>query len=281
MVSPFAIAGPGAQMMAPVAVGGGREWAGLRRAAGATPRGRPGEEPVTAAHLLLVDDDALFRRSLAFNLEKAGYRVATAESAETALDQARRDPPDLVLLDIGLPGIDGLEALGRIKAEINCPVIFLTARRRELDEVLGLELGADDYITKPFDQDVLLARIKNALRRRREPSRAPAAKAPLAVGDLEIDPAAHTVRLAGRPVELPPREFELLHALALEAGHVVSAEDLLARVWGAEYSGEPQVVYVHIRWLREKIEDDPHHPRRILTVRGVGYRLAVEAGAEP
>jgi DNA-binding response OmpR family regulator len=236
---------------------------------------------VAAANLLLVDDDALLRRSLAFNLEKAGYRVQTAEAAEPALALAHRDPPDLVLLDIGLPGIDGLDALHRFKAEIGCPVIFLTARRRELDEALGLELGADDYITKPFDQDVLLARVKNALRRRREPAPAKVSKIPIVIGDLEVDPAAHTVRVGARQVDLPPREFDLLHALALEPGHVVSAEDLLARVWGAEYQGEPQVVYVHIRWLREKIEDDPHHPRRILTVRGVGYKLATEPDRDP
>jgi len=224
-------------------------------------------------HILLVDDDELLRRSLAFNLEKAGYQVMTAASAEDALAQAQVEPPDLVLLDIGLPGMDGLDALRTLRARTaHLPVIFLTARRRGLDEVLGLELGADDYITKPFDIDVLLARIKVVLRRARAvPS--PPRLAPLVVGDLVIDTAAHTVTLHGQPVELPPREFDLLRALALEAGHVLSVNDLLVRVWGAEYVGEPQVVYVHIRWLREKLEEDPQHPRRILTVRGVGYKL--------
>lgn len=226
-----------------------------------------------AAQLLLVDDDALLRRSLTFNLEQVGYKVHSAESAEDALAIARRDRPDLVLLDIGLPGIDGLDALQHFKQEIQVPVIFLTARRRELDEALGLELGADDYITKPFDQDVLLARIKAVLRRTQTPPQTLPDQTPVRVGDLHLDPAAHTVTLAGRPLELPPREFDLLHALTLEAGKVVSADDLLARVWGAEYLGEPQVVYVHIRWLREKIEDDPHNPTRIQTIRGVGYKL--------
>jgi len=226
-------------------------------------------------HILIVDDDALLRRSLSFSLEKANYRASTAATAEDALAQVRLDPPDLVLLDIGLPGMDGLDALRRLRQQIDVPVIFITARRRELDQVLGLEMGADDYVTKPFDTDVLLARIKAVLRRARPPSTAGAQEsAPLVAGDLTIDPAAHTVTLAGREVELSPREFDLLHALAAEAGHVVSTDDLLARVWGAEYSGEPQVVYVHIRWLREKLEDDPRHPRRILTVRGVGYKLA-------
>ncbi|NOZ28807.1 MAG: response regulator transcription factor [Chloroflexi bacterium] len=225
------------------------------------------------AHILLVDDDALLRQSLAFNLEQAGYQVSTAASAEDALALAHRTPPDLVLLDIGLPGMDGLEALRHFQEHLGIPVIFLTARRRELDEVLGLELGADDYITKPFDLDVLLARIKAVLRRARSSESPPREPAPLVVGDLEIDPAAHTVTVAGRPVDLSPREFDLLYTLALEAGHVVSVDDLLARVWGSEYAGESQVVYVHIRWLREKLEETPNHPRRILTIRGVGYKL--------
>jgi DNA-binding response OmpR family regulator len=226
-----------------------------------------------SADILLVDDDALLRRSLAFNLEQAGYRVSTAANAEDALARAQRDPPDLVLLDIGLPGMDGLDALRHFQEQMGLPVIFLTARRRELDEVLGLELGADDYVTKPFDLDVLLARIKAVLRRARRSEPATTGPALLKAGDLVIDPAAHTVTVGGQPVDLSPREFDLLHALAMEAGRVVSIDDLLARVWGAEYEGESQVVYVHIRWLREKLEKDPHHPRRLVTVRGVGYKL--------
>lgn len=224
-------------------------------------------------HILLVDDDKLMRRSVAFNLEQNGYRVSTAASAENALKQARRDLPDLILLDIGLPGMDGLEALRRFQKQADTPIIFVTARRSELDQILGLELGADDYITKPFKFKVLLAHIKAVLRRfeRLTPS-TPAAK-PLEVGDLVIDAAAHTVTIAGEPVDLPPREFAILHTLALEAGRVISVDDLLSRVWGAEYSGESQAVYVYIRWLREKVEADPKRPRRILTVRGIGYKL--------
>lgn len=226
-----------------------------------------------AAHILVVDDDVLLRRSLSISLERAGYRVSTAASAEDAIGLARRDRPDLVILDIGLPGIDGLEALRLFQPQINIPVIFLTARRRELDEVLGLELGAEDYVTKPFDQDVLLARIKVVLRRSQSNSPVTTGSSPLVIGDLTIDPGAHTVTVKGNPLELPPREFDLLHALALEAGHVVSVDDLLVRVWGAEYAGESQVVYVHVRWLREKLEEDPYNPRRVVTVRGVGYKL--------
>ena len=226
-----------------------------------------------ARRILLVDDDALLRRSLGFNLERAGYQVSAAANAEDALALSRRELPDLVLLDIGLPGMDGLEAVRRFQEHLGVPVIFLTARRRELDEVLGLELGADDYVTKPFDLDVLLARVKAVLRRS-ERSVGPAGEpAPLTVGDLTVDPTAHTVTVGGRPVDLAPREFDLLHTLALSAGRVVSVDDLLARVWGAEFEGQSDVIYVHIRWLREKLEDDPHQPRRIVTVRGVGYKL--------
>jgi len=226
-------------------------------------------------HILLVDDDTLLRRSLAFNLEQAGYTVSAAANAEDALSMARRDPPDLVLLDIGLPGMDGLDALRHLKNTLNLPVIFLTARRRELDEVLGLELGADDYITKPFDTDVLLAHIKAVLRRAERPALDLTTRQTSAIvlDDLSIDPLAHTVTLGGKEISLSPREFDLLYTMALEPGRVFSLDELLGRVWGAEFVGQPQVVYVHIRWLREKLEKDPDTPRRLITVRGVGYKL--------
>ena len=223
-------------------------------------------------HILAVDDDTLLRRSLAFNLEQAGYRVSTAGNAEDALARVQIDPPDLVILDIGLPGMDGMDALRKLRQQMQVPVIFLTARRRELDEVLGLELGADDYITKPFDIDILLARIKAVLRRMTNNTESPATL-PIDLGDLVIDPAAHTVILDEKEIDLAPREFDLLTALAREVGRVLSVDDLLARVWGAEYIGEPQVVYVHIRWLREKLESNPKKPKRIITIRGVGYKL--------
>jgi DNA-binding response OmpR family regulator len=226
-----------------------------------------------AKHILIVDDDTLMRRSLSLQIESAGYRASTAESAEDGLAFARRDRPDLILLDIGLPGMDGLEALRHIQNEMDVPVIFVTARRRDLDTILGLELGADDYITKPFNPDVLLAHIKAVLRRHTAQPDERTGAAPLKIGDLEIDPGAHTVILAGEPVELTAREFALLHSMALEADRVISTDDLVTRVWGAEFIGQPQVVYVHIRWLREKIEQDPDKPKRIINVRGVGYKL--------
>ncbi len=225
------------------------------------------------AHILVVDDDTLLRRSLSLQLEQAGFRASTAESAEDAIPLAQRDPPDLILLDIGLPGMDGMDALKVFQDEMDIPVIFLTARRRELDTILGLELGADDYITKPFNPDILIAHIKAVLRRTSKESDSRETGMAVQVGDIIIDPAAHTVEIAGDQFELTAREFALLHALALEPGVVISVDDLLTRVWGAEFIGEPQVVYVHIRWLREKIEKDPQHPQRILNVRGVGYKL--------
>jgi DNA-binding response OmpR family regulator len=231
-----------------------------------------------AKHILVVDDDALMRRSLAFNLEQAGYHASTAESAETALAQVRLDRPDLVLLDISLPVMDGLDAMRQLKDQFDLPVIFLTARRRELDEALGLEMGGDDYITKPFDFNVLVAHIKAVLRRFDRSLAAAAASSastpePVTVGDLVVDPVMHSVTVAGKPVDLARREFDLLHALALQPGKVFTVDELLGAVWGAEFIGQPQVVYVHVRWLREKIEHDPNHPRHIVTVRGVGYKL--------
>lgn len=229
--------------------------------------------------ILLVDDDQLLRRTLAFNLEQAGYSVKTSANAEDALEIVQREPLDLVLLDVGLPGMDGLEALRFIQEEMTVPVIFLTARRRELDEVLGLELGADDYVTKPFDFDVLLARIKVALRHaRRTPDSRQEHRQPISAGDLALDPIAHTVTLAGQSIDLSPREFDILHALMLQAGQVMPISKLLVRVWGAEFEGQPQVVYVHVRRLREKLEDHPNHPERIITIRGVGYKLQPKEG---
>ncbi|MFN2169943.1 MAG: response regulator transcription factor [Candidatus Promineifilaceae bacterium] len=226
-----------------------------------------------AKHILIVDDDSLLRRSLSLQLEQVGYRTSTAASAEDALALAKRDRPDLILLDVGLPGMDGLEALRQFQMDDDVPVIFVTARRRELDTILGLELGADDYITKPFNPDVLLAHIKAVLRRTERQSGTPSVPETLVVGDMVVNPAAHTVTVGGEPVELAAREFALLHTLALEAGNVVSVDDIITRAWGAEFLGEPQVVYVHMRWLREKIEEDPNNPQRLVNVRGVGYKL--------
>ena len=226
-------------------------------------------------HILLVDDDELLVRSLAYTLEGAGYRTTMANSAWEGLSRIEQDPPDLILLDIGLPDMDGLSMLRRIQKNHQTPVIFLTARRRELDEVLGLELGAEDYITKPFSEDILLARIKTVLRRSEQHTESQTSPSQLIVaGDLTIDPAAHIVTCAGREVDLGPKAFDLLRVLAVNCGQVMSVNELLEQVWGTAYVGEPQVVYVHIRWLREKLEEDASQPKRILTVHGIGYKLA-------
>lgn len=224
-------------------------------------------------HILLIDDDALLVKSLAYTLQRNGYRATTATSAERGLALMDRDTPDLVLLDIGLPGMDGLEALRRIEKEKQIPVIFLTARRRELDQVLGLELGAQDYITKPFNEDVLLARIKTVLRRSERAELPRTENTQITCGDIVIDVAAHSVTVGAAPVDLAPKAFDLLRVLAQNASQVVSVDYLLEQVWGVEFAGEPQVVYVHIRWLREKLEQDPSNPKRLVTVRGVGYKL--------
>jgi DNA-binding response OmpR family regulator len=230
-------------------------------------------------HLLLVDDDTLMRRSLTFGLDRAGYKTTSAASAEDALEIAQRQAPDLIILDINMPGMDGLQALEHFKKQGNIPVIFLTARRRDLDEIVGLELGADDYITKPVNLDILLARIK-AVFRRMEPTPLPSSppQVPITFGDLSLDPVAHKVILAGEQVDLSPREFELLRLFMLNPGRVISNGELISAIWGPEFTGQPQAVYVHVRWLRKKIEKDPNDPKRILTVHGIGYRF--EPGAE-
>jgi DNA-binding response OmpR family regulator len=223
--------------------------------------------------VLVVDDDDLFRRSLAFSLEQAGFEARTAMSAEDAIAMTTQKRPDIVLLDIMLPGMDGLEALRYFHDKIGVPVIFLTARSRQLDQIVGLELGADDYLPKPFDTDILIAHIRAVLRRTR--SAQPAEQRPqvIQVGDLVIDPWSRTVTQAGQPVELTPKEFDLLFALAVEPERVLTIDELLARVWGAEYDGQPQIVYVNIRWLRQKIEKDSRSPTHLISVRGVGYKL--------
>jgi DNA-binding response OmpR family regulator len=223
--------------------------------------------------LLLIDDDKLLRRSLAFNLQQAGYTTETAANAEEGLAIINRKRPDAVILDIGLPGMDGLDALKILRDQIGVPVILLSARRRGLDQVLGLELGADDYITKPFDIDVLLARVKAVLRRSVPTRAAQHVQTVVECGDLIIDPNAHQVSVGGRQILLSPREFDVLLMLASNAGKVISTDELLSGVWGAEFEGQPQVVYVHIRWLREKLGDTQKDLPRIQTIRGVGYKL--------
>jgi DNA-binding response OmpR family regulator len=174
--------------------------------------------------------------------------------------------------------MSGFDALRSFQRETLAPILFVTARRRELDEVFGLELGADDYITKPFDIDVLLARLKTVLRRSAITQESLSQRHALELGDLYIDPQGHIVKLRGVVIELAPKEFDLLYVLAQDAGNVISVDTLLSRIWGVGWVGESQTIYVHMRWLREKVEDDPAHPRRLLTVKGVGYKLVAVSG---
>ena len=227
--------------------------------------------------ILLVDDDAFLRRTLSLHLEQAGYRVSTAGTAEQALIEAAQLSPDLIILDIGLPGMDGFDAIHRFKELLNASIIFLTARRRNMDQILGLQLGADDYITKPFDIDVLLARVHTVLRRTAPAVPIPASKPDLEIGGLRISPASHTVHLHQTALQLTPKEFDLLYALTSQADQVISINDLLFQIWGSEFDGQPQVLYVHLRALRQKVEVDPARPQRIVSVRGVGYKLVSEA----
>jgi DNA-binding response OmpR family regulator len=222
--------------------------------------------------ILIVDDDPLLSRSLTYSLQNAGYKTEVAGSAEDALTLTEVYRPDVVLLDITLPGMDGLDALHALHVYTNAPVIFVTARRRELDEIIGLEVGADDYITKPFNTDVLLARIKAVLRRKTFHSRE-AELTHVTVGDISIDPRSHSVQLENEPIELSPKEYQLLLILAQQVERVFSVDELLDHVWGEAWIGESQTVYVHVRWLREKIERHPDHPKHLLTVRGAGYKL--------
>lgn len=224
--------------------------------------------------ILIVDDDPLMRRSLSVNLDQTGYRTVTAGTAEEALAKVKTAAPDLVLLDIGLPGMDGFQAIHALRKEIgNVPVIYVTARRRELDEVVALELGADDYITKPFDLSVLQAHIRAVLRRATTLQPKGMNDSIVVVGDLQIDPAQRVATIGRRHLQLSPKEFDLLLVLAQNAERVLSLDELLTQVWGSTWVGEQQTLYVHIRWLREKIEEDPAHPRRLLTIRGIGYRF--------
>jgi DNA-binding response OmpR family regulator len=225
------------------------------------------------ASVLIVDDDDLLRRSLAFSLDQAGFATLTAASAEAAIAMTTQKRPDIVLLDIMLPGMDGLDALRYFHDKLDVPVIFLTARRRQVDQIVGLELGADDYLSKPFDPDILIAHIRAVLRRTKTTQLVEQRPQVIQVGDLTINPWSRTVSQSSRPVELTPKEFDLLFALAVEPDRVLTIDELLARVWGAEYNGQPQIVYVNIRWLRQKIEKDSHNPTHLISVRGVGYKL--------
>lgn len=235
-----------------------------------------------AEKILVVEDERALQETLEYNLKRQGYEVQVAGDGILALDLARAFQPDIILLDVMLPGMDGFELCRRLRQEMNTPVLMLTARTEEIDRVVGLEVGADDYMTKPFSMRELLARVKAMLRRVRmireemqksEESTQKESEKRLLSGNLELNLARREVRVNGVVVAVKPKEFELLHFLMKHRGQVLSRDYLLKELWGWDYFGDSRTVDVHIRWLREKIEPDPAHPVRIVTVRGAGYRF--------
>ncbi len=232
--------------------------------------------------ILVVEDEVTLQETLAYNLKRQGYEVETAGDGSTGLDIARLTHPNLIVLDIMLPGMDGFEVCRILRQEMNTPVLMLTARDDEIDRVVGLEVGADDYMIKPFSMRELLARVKAMLRRvrlvREEINAGGASEAVSSLpvmnfSDLALDLSRREVRLSNQPVAMKPKEYELLLFLAQHRGQVLSREFILERVWGWDYIGDSRTVDVHVRWLREKIEPDPGVPTRIVTVRGAGYRF--------
>ena len=223
--------------------------------------------------ILLVDDEDAIQKLLAYPLERDGFRVLQARDGEEALALFDDQRVDLVVLDLMLPKLDGLEVCKRLRTGSDVPIIMLTARGDELDKVLGLELGADDYITKPFSIREFRSRVRALLRRAATPRRSAADGEVLVAGELRVDPARRTVELAGEPAQLTYVEFELLRAFVSSPGRVFSREMLLRALWGDSAYREPRTIDVHVRHLREKLERDPREPEYLLTVRGVGYRF--------
>lgn len=225
--------------------------------------------------ILVVEDEETIRRTLRYNLVKEGYLVSEACNGTEALAEARRGRPDLIILDLMLPELNGLEVCRILRQEMTVPILVLTAKDSEVDKVIGLQVGADDYVTKPFSLRELLARI-TALLRRVELSSEPRSRRPPEVefiGSFRIDRAAHTVHVGDEELHLSPKEFELLSFLLLHAGRVQSREFIIQQVWGSNFFGDRKTVDVHVRWLREKFERFGNLPFRITTVFGVGYRL--------
>ncbi len=247
------------------------------------------QETTVARKILVVDDEAVLVETIAYNLEQAGYQVVTASDGISALEATHKEAPDLIILDIMLPGMDGLEICRQLRREgdtATIPIIMLTAKGEEIDKVVGLEVGADDYVTKPFGRRELLARVRALLRRADYPStsngdehttpaEAPQEARPtnreLLAGPLRIDLAGRRVNCRGTDLELQPKQFDLLTYLVRNRGTVLTRDQLLHNVWGYDYAGDTRTVDVHIRWLREKLEEDPANPKLIQTVRGVGY----------
>jgi len=227
--------------------------------------------------VLLVEDDQTLAAAVRYNLERAGLTCLLAADGVRALELARRERPDVVLLDLMLPGMDGLEVCRRLRAESTVPILMLTARAEETDRVVGLEVGADDYITKPFSMRELVARVRATLRRTQFVAPTPRTEDRVGFGNVSLDLARRIATRDGAALVLKPREFDLLAFLATHPGQVFSRDQLLEQVWGYDYEGGSRTIDVHVRWLRQKIEADPARPVHLLTARSVGYRF--EPGA--
>lgn len=231
------------------------------------------------AQILVVEDEENILEAVRYSLQAEGYETLTATDGLSGLQLARTRHPDLVILDVMLPGMDGLEVCREIRRDQNVPIMMLSAKGEELDRVVGLEVGADDYVTKPFSMRELMARVKVHIRRSQASATLPppgtesALQALLVSGDLELDSDGHRVRLAGQELELRPREFRLLRLFMQRPGRALTRDQILEALWAHDYIGDARTVDVHVRWLREKIEADPASPTRIVTVRGVGYRF--------
>lgn len=228
---------------------------------------------MTASKILVVEDDPDLLETLKYNLKKESYSVVTAVDGEQALEAARKEKPDLIILDVMLPKLNGFEVCRILRKDMTVPILMLTAKASETDRVVGLEIGADDYVTKPFSMRELIARIRAMLRRTKIAEEQPESEALLKIGDIELDISRHVASKGRVALDLTPKEFDLLVFLARHKGLVFSREQLLEKVWGYDYAGDTRTVDVHIRWLREKIEDHPNEPKLLVTVRGVGYKL--------
>ena len=230
-----------------------------------------------AEKILIVEDELTLQETLAYNLKHQGYVVETTNNGLEAIQKAKEIQPDLILLDIMLPGMDGFEVCRVIRRDMNVPILMLTARDDEIDRVVGLEVGADDYLTKPFSMRELIARIKALLRRVRMMkdmnTASLGAQEKYEFDGLAIDEIRREVTKEGTPIDLKPKEYDLLLYLAQHKGQVLSREHILEKVWGWDYFGDSRTVDVHVRWLREKIEKNPAEPERIITIRSAGYRF--------
>ncbi len=220
--------------------------------------------------VLVVDDEPALRDAVSYSLRSEGYEVTTLADAERALEHVSAEPPDVIVLDVMLPGLSGVELCRRIRDAGDIPIVMLTARDAEVDRVMGLEAGADDYVTKPFSMAELISRVRAILRRRDLDRRGLGA---ITAGSLTLDPQRHRVVLEGRPVDVTPSEFTVLSLLASIPDRVFSRREIMQRLWDSEYVGDQRACDVHISNLRRKIERDPQHPERLLTVRGTGYKL--------